>query len=131
MLLDDCKPLAGMTVLMVDDDEIVGDVIKEVLSPVVSALDVVGNGTEALACIAERDYDVILLDIEMPGMNGMEFFKHLNNLMPRLAGRVIFITGDTETPSTRTFILESGCRHLDKPFMIKELVRVMTDTGTL
>ncbi|MDP2690069.1 MAG: response regulator [Deltaproteobacteria bacterium] len=123
--MNGCEYLAGKSVLMVDDEEIVGDVIKEVLLPAVSVLDVVGDGAEALARIVERDYDIILLDIEMPKMSGMEFFRHLKNMKPHLASRTIFITGDTETPSTRSFILKSGCRYLDKPFMIRDLLKTM------
>ncbi len=119
------KLLCGKSVLIVDDSDIVGDVIVEALSPIVSAVKLALDGVDALALVMEEEFDIILLDIEMPRMDGIEFFKHLAKLKPRLQNRVIFITGDAETPSTRAFIKSTGCRCLSKPFMIRDLLRVM------
>lgn len=122
--------LAGKSVLLVEDEEIVAEVIFEVLGPAVRSFHTAPDGVEALALVMERDYDVILLDIAMPRMNGMKFYEHLSALKPYLAGRVIFITGDTETEGIREFISTSGCRFLDKPFMVKDLMDVMAGIDT-
>lgn len=121
----DLSRLSGKAVLLVDDEEIVTDVIREVLSPAVELLETATNGEEALAKIMEMDFDFILLDIEMPKMNGMELYRYVKEIKPHLLERIIFITGDTETALTRTFIIKSECRYLDKPFMLRDLFRVM------
>ncbi|MBI1912958.1 MAG: response regulator [Deltaproteobacteria bacterium] len=121
----DLSSLSGKAVLLVDDEEIVTDVIREVLSPAVELLETATNGEEALAKIMEMDFDFILLDIEMPKMNGMELYRYVKEIKPHLLERIIFITGDTETALTRTFIMKSECRYLDKPFMLRDLFRVM------
>jgi len=117
--------ISGRSVLMVDDEEVVVDVVREVVGDCVEVFDVAVDGIEALEKVMKRDYDFILLDIMMPRMDGMEFYKHLREIKPRLLPQIIFITGDTETESTQTFIRTSGCRFLDKPFMIKDLLEVL------
>lgn len=119
--------LAGKSFLMVDDEDIVVEVIEEVLAPVASRLETASNGMDALAKVSESDFDFILLDIEMPKMNGMEFYGYIKKLKPHLLKNIIFITGDTETDLTRNFINDSGCRFLDKPFMIRDLLMIMTE----
>lgn len=118
---------SGKSVLLVDDETIVVDVIREVLAPKVSVFEAASNGIEALAKITEADFDFILMDIEMPRMNGMELYRQLSETKPHLKRSVIFITGDTETEATRTFIMESGRLFLDKPFLLKELLCVMSE----
>lgn len=119
------KNLSGRSVLMVEDEEVVVDVIKEVIGPIVSMIDTACNGEDALAKVLRQDFDHILLDIKMPRMSGMDFFSRLASLKPHLTKRVIFITGDTESEATRKFIRANGCSSLDKPFMIKELLNMM------
>lgn len=119
------KNLSGRSVLMVDDEEIVTEVIKEAMGPIVSAIETAKNGEDALAKVLERDFDYILLDIKMPKMNGMDFFRRMSSLKPYLAKRVIFITGDTESEITRSFIRTYGCSSLNKPFGIRELLNLM------
>lgn len=126
----DDRSLSGRSVLLVEDEEIVAEVIFEVVAPAVRSFHTAPDGVEALAAVMERDYDVILLDIAMPRMNGMKFYEHLKRLKPYLLGRVVFITGDTETEGVREFISTSGCRFLDKPFMVKDLMGVMAGIDT-
>lgn len=117
---------SGKSVLLVDDEAIVVDVIREVLAPRVSVFESASNGIEALAKITDADFDFILMDIEMPRMNGMELYRHIMETKPHLTHSVIFITGDTETEATRTFIRNTGCMFLDKPFMLKDLFFIMS-----
>ncbi|MBI5642704.1 MAG: response regulator [Deltaproteobacteria bacterium] len=120
------NPLHDKTVLIIDDEQIVVDVIKEVIGPLVKRLDTAGDGIDALAKALASDYDYILLDIMLPKMSGMEIFKLIEDYKPHLVKNIIFITGDIETVDIRNHIRKSGCRVLDKPFMIKELFNVMT-----
>jgi CheY-like chemotaxis protein len=72
-------------------------------------------------------FDVMLCDLMMPSMNGMEFFGKLETLSPALATRVVFVTGGAFTPEAGRFVAER--RHLDKPVemsKLRSLVREMT-----
>ncbi|MBI5810647.1 MAG: response regulator [Deltaproteobacteria bacterium] len=117
--------LQGKSVLIVEDEEVVTEAIKEVVSPVVSEFESARNGVDGLIKIMDRDFDYILLDVRMPRMSGTELFRHLSVYKPHLLRRVIFITGDTESEETRMFIKKSNCRSLNKPFMIRELLEAM------
>ncbi|MBI4948797.1 MAG: response regulator [Deltaproteobacteria bacterium] len=121
--------LSGRSVLMVEDEEIVSEALKEVMGPIVSTVETARNGEEALAKILKRDFDYILLDIKMPRMNGMDFFRHMSVLKPCLTKRVIFITGDTESEITRSFIRANGGNSLNKPFGIWELLDMLAKSG--
>ncbi len=72
-------------------------------------------------------FDLMLCDLMMPSMNGMEFFGKLGALSPALAARVVFVTGGAFTPEAARFV--AARRHLDKPVepsKLRSLVREMT-----
>lgn len=119
------RALCGKSVLMIEDEEIVVDVIKEVVGGLVSVFEAARDGVDGLIKIMSKDYDYILLDVRMPRMNGIELYRHVSIHKPHLLRRIIFVTGDTESESTRMFIIRSGCRSLNKPFMIRELLETM------
>ncbi len=125
----DYTELSGKTLLMVDDETVVVDVVKEVVGPAMGAFDTAADGVEALLKIMDTDYDFILLDVKMPKMDGIEFYNYVKTIKPYLLTRVIFITGDTETERTRNFIRDTGCPSIDKPFLIKKLLDLMTLQG--
>ena len=122
--------LSGKSLLMVDDEGVVVDVVREVVGPSMGVFDAAADGVEALLKIMDADYDFILLDIKMPRMDGIELYAYIKTIKPYLLPRVIFITGDTETERTRNFIRETGCPSIDKPFLIKELLDLMACRGT-
>ncbi len=75
-----------MKILIADNHRIVREGIKHILSemPDVIAMDEAGNGQEVLQKAWESDYDIILLDISMPGRSGLEILKQLKNGRPSL-----------------------------------------------
>ena len=73
-------------VLITDDHPIVRQGIKQVLEDCsdIKVLDEVGEGNELIKKIIENDYDVILLDISLPGRNGLDLLKEIKSLKPKL-----------------------------------------------
>ncbi len=118
----DYSVLREKSIMMVDDDDEVLRIVSEAVRPRVASVDPVRVSTEAFERIMEKDYDFILLDIKMPGMDGIEFFTKMADARPHLAGRVIFMTGDIESEKTAEFLRLTGCRYLAKPFAISELL---------
>ena len=124
----DYSKLADKTVLLVDDEPDVLRAVKEAVSPHVYRVDTVRDGTAALAETNSFDFDLILMDIKMPGMSGMELYKSIEEQKPYLAKRVIIVSGDIENEETSEFLRLTRCRHLSKPFGTEDLLAVMYET---
>jgi PAS domain S-box-containing protein len=102
-------------VLVVDDDAWIGPAIRRVLQ----AHDVtaVTSAKDGMALIQSGNhFDVILSDLMMPEMSGMEFHEALCREVPELARRVVFITGGAFTPAAREFLDRVPNPRMDKPF---------------
>jgi PAS domain S-box-containing protein len=118
------QPAAGAakrTVLVVDDEPNIVDLLKMVLTQDGYEVATATNGQEALERIAARSYDLILSDMRMPGMDGREFFETVKKRNPALAHRIVFVTGDTVSPDTQAFFNDTGNRWLSKPFSIAQV----------
>lgn len=124
----DYSILVDKTVLVVDDELEVLGAVKEAISPHVSRVATMSDSTRALGEIRSSDFDLILLDIKMPGMNGMELYRGIEEHKPYLVGRVIVISGDIESEGTAEFLRHSRCRHLSKPFGVNDLLATMCET---
>lgn len=116
-----------MRILVVEDEKHLNRIISEAVEDEGYSVDSCYNGLEALEYLACADYDVIILDIMMPKMNGLELVRRLRsegNSTP-----VLFLTA-RDAVADRVEGLESGGDYyLTKPFDFQELmavVRVMT-----
>jgi FixJ family two-component response regulator len=63
----------------------------------------------------------------MPRLDGQSFYRTLEEADPDLAHRVIFVTGDVAGTEAETFLKESGCRFLAKPFRLGDLLQAVRD----
>lgn len=85
------------------------------------------NGRLAQDMIKKRQYDICLIDIRTPKMNGTELYQWLQGKYPRLANQVVFTTGSMMDEKTMTFIEQSGRPLLPKPFTPEELTTVVKE----
>jgi CheY-like chemotaxis protein/two-component sensor histidine kinase len=103
-------------VLVVDDERAVGRSIQALLAPEIEVTHVT-RGSEALAKIAAGErYDVVLCDVMMPEMSGIELYLELHRRDPSLARRVVFLTGGAFTDQARDFLAQADHPPLEKPF---------------
>jgi PAS domain S-box-containing protein len=103
-------------VLVVDDEPMVGRVASRILANE-HEVRTTTTARAALDWIAAGErFDVILCDLMMPVVTGMDFYEELRRLAPDQAERVIFLTGGAFTPRARTFLDEVPNPRLDKPF---------------
>ena len=70
----------NMNILLVEDDDLLRNQLKQLLSGFFGRIDVAENGLEALEKYSERSYDLIITDIKMPLMNGIELVRKLRDL---------------------------------------------------
>jgi PAS domain S-box-containing protein len=112
-------------VLVVDDELPIANTLRELLAPdheVVAAT----NAREALTAIARSDFDVVLCDLIMPGMNGIELYERLRADRPGLERRIVFMTGGAFTASAAEFLASVDNRRIEKPFslgLVEQIVR--------
>jgi PAS domain S-box-containing protein len=121
------KSVRRATILCVDDEAAIGQAIKRVL---VSEHDVeiVTTATEALARVESgRRYDLILCDLMMPSMSGMDLHRELLRIAPDAAARVVFLTGGAFTQRARDYLDQVSNPRLEKPIGIDALRSAVAD----
>lgn len=123
---DTLKPAAepgdSLKVLVVDDEEPVLRLLSRLLRDLGHRSVTVVSGEEALEIISRESFDAILLDVKMPGMSGFDLASALEEAHHHLADRIIFMTGDTLSSSTRDLLERSRGHYLPKPFSIDQLI---------
>jgi CheY-like chemotaxis protein len=108
-------PPGAARVLRVDDEPLVGRAVARILSPP-HRVTVVTSGEEALERLSRERYDVVLCDLMMPGLTGMDLHQRLEERWPELAARVIFLTGGAFTEGAQAFLARVPNPRLEKPF---------------
>jgi len=107
-------------ILIIDDEEIITNMLKIFLSSE-GAVECAGNGREALDKIAVTTYDVLIVDVDMPVMNGIAFYKEAVKTFSGIKERVIFFTGAHEE-SSLTFFKDNNLRYLAKSLGPQDLM---------
>jgi PAS domain S-box-containing protein len=114
-------------VLVIDDEESLAQAIRRFLSAehnvtavyrARDAIDLLELGTR---------YDVILCDLMMPQITGMELHTEIVRLDPTQASRIVFLTGGAFTPSAREFLVTTTNRRIEKPFDLKDVRRIINE----
>jgi CheY-like chemotaxis protein len=114
-------------VLVVDDESIIAQLIADVLGGEGYEVDTAPHGLAALDRLVNRTYDVILSDLRMPELDGLGFFREIEQRYPDLLRRFVFITGTSEHTDYQGFIDDVKVPVLTKPFDMTDLVRVVQD----
>lgn len=109
-----------MKILLVEDDALLGDGIRSGLTISAFAVDWVGNGAAALNALGADDYDACILDLGLPGKDGITVLRELR----RRGGRTpVLVLTARDTPEDKVAGLDSGADdYLTKPFDLGELV---------
>ncbi len=117
----------GAAVLVVEDEPALATAVVEVLTDAGYRVDRAGDGREALDRVHATVYDLVVCDLKMPRMDGRAFYQEVARSTPRLARRILFVTGDVAGTDAERFLAESGCRWLAKPFRLGELLRAVRE----
>ncbi len=114
-------------ILVVEDEPAICNICQRVLTREGFEVDIAVNGRVAQDMIEEKQYDLCLLDIRTPKMNGIELYQWLQKKYPQLTSRVIFTTGSVMGGDTITFVEQTGRPFLPKPFTPKELRAIVQE----
>ena len=112
--------MATKDLLIVDDEPLVCESLKEMLAMEGYRVDAVLNGQAALEKLHEDAYHLVLSDIRMPGMNGMELQRKLNERNSMLP--VIFVTGHGDVPMAVEAMQQGALDFVQKPYREQELL---------
>ncbi len=116
-----------LRVLLVDDEAAVRRVVARYLERRGHAVDQVAEGGQALVQLnaAEPPYDVIVCDVRMPGVGGIELLKHLQVHHEAMVRRIIFLTGDIGSAESRRLVEELKVPVLEKPAGLAQIVELV------
>jgi signal transduction histidine kinase len=114
-------------VLVVDDEDAVAAALCDVLEELGLRASVLHEGEAAWRALVECSdtFDVVTLDLRMPGLSGRGLYERLATLMPAVAARVVFVTGDTADPETLKFFERVRCPVITKPFSAHSLATAL------
>jgi len=119
--------MTNKSVLIVDDERNIRLTLSQCLESMEFEIDTAENGEEVLAKLKERDFDIVLLDLRMPGMDGMEVLRKIHELRPDISVVVITAHGTIDAAIEATRL--GAADFIQKPFVpqeVRELVlRVM------
>ena len=120
---------AGLTrILVVEDEPAVCQVCQRILTSEGFEVDIAVNGDVAQDMLGKKDYDLVLIDIRTPVMNGKQLYQVIIEKHPKLANSVIFTTGDVIGKDTTTFLAQTDRPFLSKPFTPDELKTIAKET---
>ena len=115
-------------VLVVEDEPPISEVCRRVLISEGFEVDIAVHGKVAQDMIEEKQYDLCIVDIRTPTMDGKELYQWLKEKHPQQAERVIFTTGAVMGGDTITFMEQTGRPFLPKPFTPSDLKVIVTET---
>lgn len=106
-------------ILIIDDDFFV----RKTLSRVLKQYEIVlaANGEEAIEQLGASEFDVILCDLMMPAVSGIDVYKYLRRVSPAIVDRLVFVTGGTSSDEEQHFIASISNPVLTKPFDFQHL----------
>jgi DNA-binding response OmpR family regulator len=112
-------------VLVVDDDETIRNTMKAILEDEGYTVDLAASGSEAILKTEQTTYNIALLDIRLPDMEGVELLKLMKDTFPRT--RKIMITGYPSMQNAIAALNKKADAYLVKPVNIDELLNTVKD----
>ncbi len=113
--------IAPLRILVVDDETSVQEFFVDMLTQTGHHVDTASDVPEALSKIATGEHDLIIADMKMPNGTGRDIYARVLETKPRLARRIVFITGQVTSDETLDFLRGTGNELLLKPCDIGEI----------
>ncbi len=115
----------GVKLLFIDDEDIVLRSSKRIFAGSDHEIDTAPSGDEGLAMAMAKDYDIVVTDLKMPGLGGMEVLKALRRDRPKTT--VIIFTGFSSVDTAREALKNGAFDYVPKPFTPDELRSVIAN----
>ena len=112
-------------ILVVDDNDALAESISDILDAHGYRVAVANDGFTAVSLAKEATFDIALMDIKMPGMNGVEAYKKIKEVSPGI--KAIMMTGYSVEDLIKEAIQEGVCEVMHKPIDIGRLLTLIED----
>jgi signal transduction histidine kinase/CheY-like chemotaxis protein len=118
---------AAARLLVVDDEPSVRTLLRRILEEAGHHVDTAADGNEALARMGSTRYALVLMDVRMPGLSGIEVFERLSERGRSGDSRIVFLTGDVMAGETQELIRRTGAPVITKPFHTGEVLEMIAE----
>ena len=108
------------SILVIDDEELIQALFKESLEELGHRVVTARNGSEGLELVKQRDFDLVFLDLKMPGMDGAEVFRQIKTIKPNLP--VVIITGYPDSDMMARALANGPFGVMNKPFSESDIL---------
>jgi two-component system response regulator AtoC len=115
--------LASTKILVVDDEKIMRDLVQRILNKAGYEVETLEDGEAALQRVAEGNVDMVISDVNMPGMSGFDLLKQIKQDHPQTA--VIMMTGYADTFTIKDALMFGADEYITKPFKHYEVTVVV------
>jgi CheY-like chemotaxis protein len=112
-------------ILIVDDQPIILNILKAILEDL-AVIETAEDGHKALSKVKGQYFDVIISDVSMPLLNGIEFYSQASKHDPDIGNRFLFYTGNPTDEYLR-FFSDNNLQHLSKPAPIEQIQKSIRD----
>lgn len=119
--------MARIKMLLVDDELDFLDLMRKRLQKRNVDVMAVPSGEEGVRAVQEHDFDVVVLDVRMPGMNGLEVLREIKRIAPEL--EVIILTGHANLEYVDEGLALGAFDYLIKPVAFNDLLSKVTDAS--
>ena len=116
---------SGVRVLVVEDNLVNQEVMEALLGAVGIEVDIAANGLEAIGKVARSRFDVVLMDVQMTHMDGLETTRHLRALPDMARVPIIAVTGNASDDDSAACLRAGMSGHIAKPIEPCELYRAL------
>lgn len=112
--------MRGKRILIVDDDGVIREGLRRVLAAKDFEAEAYGSGYLAIEQMQQRNFDLVITDLKMPGMNGIEVLKAIRTLQPEVP--IIMITGYSTVDSAVEAMKNGAIDYIGKPFTPEDIL---------
>jgi CheY-like chemotaxis protein len=111
----------GGRVLLIDDEPMLGRVFRRLLRDKADLVFALGGATAVDMLKSDQAWDLVLCDLTMPGVDGIDVYNYIQEAHPALLPRIRFLSGGAFTPRGRNFLSQDGVTHISKPVSPRDL----------
>lgn len=115
------------SVLIVDDSSTNIRVVSNILAPFNYKIHIAKSGIQALNLLSKLNPDIILMDIQMPNMNGFECCERVNSILSPMTVPIIFLSGSNDEKDILKAKSVGGLDYITKPINADKLLKTLDD----